>query len=423
MKDEFKNFLNRFGKGIKKHRQFAVLTALALAFPQWLGRLGGKFFRRSLMVATIATAIKVKTVAVADKTSDHIPIKFPICSGNNTNIFISFFESECNFTPVKSICQGLKYGSIASVFAIILLFSAFLTPFLTANAQISNTSFMLFEPDTGTPDWLFVANDSSVPVISNLTAVFTNSTTLRVSWKTDVPSTSLVEYATAAQYAGDRYPFPNSVENMTYVTNHAIILKNILPGLKYYYQVRSSRYGILEAVSAVQTIEVRTSPTITPSPQGNNTTATNFVTLQDQSGQSSGLTRQSGRSAELPSEKLTTTSFVSGLVPCGTNRNDGTNHPCGWNDFIKLITNITNYLIILGVAVSALAFGYAGFLMMTAAGEMGKIEEAKAIFGKVIVGLLFMLGAWLIVHTIEAAFITDTTNYKVDPASLNVIKP
>ena len=96
----------------------------------------------------------------------------------------------------------------------------------------------------------------------------------------------------------------------------------------------------------------------------------------------------------------------SSLVPCGTESAGGTvTNPCGWDHAVKLLINITNYLIILGAAVSALAFGYAGLLMMTAGGEMSKIEQAKGIFTKVVIGFLIMLSAWLIVHAIEAAFI------------------
>ncbi len=110
-----------------------------------------------------------------------------------------------------------------------------------------------------------------------------------------------------------------------------------------------------------------------------------------------------------------------GLVPCGTmTYNADSNpppagksvgdisNPCQFPHLLVLVTNITNFLIIIGAAISALAFGYAGFLMMTAAGEMGKIEEAKAIFGKVVVGFLFMLSAWLIVNAIESAFLNTT---------------
>jgi len=99
----------------------------------------------------------------------------------------------------------------------------------------------------------------------------------------------------------------------------------------------------------------------------------------------------------------------AGLVPCGTGTNaDGTAaSPCGWNDFFTLVTNVTNYLIILGAAVSAIAFAWAGFLMMTAGGEASKIEHGRAIFGKVLVGFIIMLSAWLIVHAINAGLIAS----------------
>ncbi|MDO8482434.1 MAG: pilin [bacterium] len=119
---------------------------------------------------------------------------------------------------------------------------------------------------------------------------------------------------------------------------------------------------------------------------------------------------------------VTVSAGTAGLVPCGDetyppDARDANNkpvggtvsNPCDFSHVLALINNIANFFIITGAAVAALAFGYAGFLMMTAAGEMGKIEEAKAIFGKVLVGFLFMLSAWLIVHAIEAAFL-DTTN-------------
>lgn len=121
--------------------------------------------------------------------------------------------------------------------------------------------------------------------------------------------------------------------------------------------------------------------------------------------------------ASVPSTVLAGT---LGLVPCGDETYPpgeilngkpvgGTvSNPCNFTHVLALINNITNFFIITGAAVSALAFGYAGFLMMTAAGEMGKIEEAKAIFGKVLIGVLFMLSAWLIVTAIEAAFL-DTS--------------
>ena len=180
-----------------------------------------------------------------------------LCKDHN----IPFFAY--NNIPNKSICQAIKYGSITSCLLLFFIFSPFVfTPktvfAATGSTQSASetigTSFILLEPDAGAPDWLFIENDSSVPVISNVTEKLIDTTTLQVSWKTDVPSTSLVEYATPAEYNSDRYPFPNFVEDKTYVTNHILTVKNLSQNSGYYYEVRSNVNELREAVSDVQTI-------------------------------------------------------------------------------------------------------------------------------------------------------------------------
>ena len=102
------------------------------------------------------------------------------------------------------------------------------------------------------------------------------------------------------------------------------------------------------------------------------------------------------------------------LVPCGTETTpDGkVANPCGWDGILELVSNVANYLILLGAALSAIAFAWAGFLMMTAAGEMSKIEHAKSIFTKVLIGFLIMLSAWLIVHALNAGLIDNEFSEK-----------
>jgi hypothetical protein len=117
--------------------------------------------------------------------------------------------------------------------------------------------------------------------------------------------------------------------------------------------------------------------------------------------------------------------FATGpLVPCGTvdlktiiKNTDGTvstkdgadgvvDNPCGFDDTIKIVQNIINFLIIIGVSAAALGFAYAGFLYITAMGSAEKIRHAHAIFIKVIWGFAFMLSAWLIVYTLENTFLS-----------------
>jgi len=86
--------------------------------------------------------------------------------------------------------------------------------------------------------------------------------------------------------------------------------------------------------------------------------------------------------------------FAQPLVPkCA-------NDSCGFNDLITLIKNITNFLLILAVPISAILFAYAGFLYIFARGDTGKITKAHGIFWDVFVGLVFMASAWLIVKII-----------------------
>ncbi|MES2223855.1 MAG: hypothetical protein V4469_02890 [Patescibacteria group bacterium] len=73
---------------------------------------------------------------------------------------------------------------------------------------------------------------------------------------------------------------------------------------------------------------------------------------------------------------------------------------CGWSDFIKLINRIMKFAVFISASVGVLMFAYAGFLYLTAFGEMGKVEQAHKIFSTTITGIIIIMLAWLIVATI-----------------------
>lgn len=84
------------------------------------------------------------------------------------------------------------------------------------------------------------------------------------------------------------------------------------------------------------------------------------------------------------------------LVPCGkTDPND-----CNWEKLIQLANNIVNFLVWISAFLVIFAFCYAGFLYITAFGEMSKIEQAHGIFKSAITGFFFVLCGWLIIATI-----------------------
>lgn len=82
---------------------------------------------------------------------------------------------------------------------------------------------------------------------------------------------------------------------------------------------------------------------------------------------------------------------ATSLVPC--------NGPdCDLSKLVELGQNVINFLVVVSIALSAIAFAWAGFLYMTSAGDQGKVKKSHTIFIKVAIGLIIVLGAYLIVN-------------------------
>lgn len=96
----------------------------------------------------------------------------------------------------------------------------------------------------------------------------------------------------------------------------------------------------------------------------------------------------------------------NGLIPCGNT----TQKMCTFEDLIRGIEGLINFMIYLAVPLSVVAFGYAGFTYMTAGGDQSKIKQAHKTFGLVATGLVIMFAAWLIVNTITTVLIKDATS-------------
>lgn len=74
---------------------------------------------------------------------------------------------------------------------------------------------------------------------------------------------------------------------------------------------------------------------------------------------------------------------------------------CGFNEAIKLINNVINFLLfVIATPLAALAIAYAGFLYLTAGGNAENVSKAKTILKNVVFGYVIALAAWLIVNTI-----------------------
>lgn len=107
------------------------------------------------------------------------------------------------------------------------------------------------------------------------------------------------------------------------------------------------------------------------------------------------------------------------LIPCGRveQTTGGGAGMCEFYDLIKLINNFINYFIMIAIPITTGVIVYAGFLLMSSAGNEKKREEAKEMFQRVVTGLIIMLAAFTIVHEILAN-IADTKGY-IDLLGIN----
>ena len=87
------------------------------------------------------------------------------------------------------------------------------------------------------------------------------------------------------------------------------------------------------------------------------------------------------------------------LIPTIVPECNGPN--CSVCDLVKLAQNIINAGIYISIFMSALFFAYAGWLYVSSGfDDVGSVTKAKSIFKNVAIGLIVILGAWLIVDTI-----------------------
>jgi hypothetical protein len=99
-------------------------------------------------------------------------------------------------------------------------------------ATIKGVSYALFDAAGGNYTAIYPP-DTTPPVISGLSATATTSGNATVSWTTDEPSTSNVNFGTASNALNV------NAGNTTLVRSHVVTLQGLTPGTTYFYRVSS----------------------------------------------------------------------------------------------------------------------------------------------------------------------------------------
>ncbi len=88
------------------------------------------------------------------------------------------------------------------------------------------------------------------------------------------------------------------------------------------------------------------------------------------------------------------------IVTCDGVSIEGRGVECTVCHIAQAASNILNTGIFIAVFLSGILFAWAGGIYLTNIVNPSGIAKAKAFFGNVLVGLLIILGAWLVIDTI-----------------------
>lgn len=166
--------------------------------------------------------------------------------------------------------------------------------------------------------------DTTTPVLLSLAVINITTTTATITWTTDEPSTSYVNYGLTTGFGSNE---PSAGPNLTLVTSHSLTLTGLSPGTLYHFRVRSidaagnEMFGGGSPFTTTSGGDV-TAPTITVGPDVTVGITTATVTWTTNEASTShvnyGLTTSYGLDGSVPVDPTLVTSHsvtLTGLAP------------------------------------------------------------------------------------------------------------
>ncbi len=101
----------------------------------------------------------------------------------------------------------------------------------------------------------------------------------------------------------------------------------------------------------------------------------------------------------IPGVSVAAAGLPTQIVPCAGAVASDNLPACTVCHIAELAQNLLNSAIFLAVFMSAILFAYAGWLYLTNE-ALGAQNEARGLFKDVILGLIVILGAWLVIDTL-----------------------
>lgn len=103
---------------------------------------------------------------------------------------------------------------------------------------------------------------------------------------------------------------------------------------------------------------------------------------------------------------------AGGLVPCGSDVQGPAHHECGFTDLIVLLQNVIGFVLFyLTIPIATMIILWSGVqLLIPGEKQAAALQDAKRRLWKVIVGIFFMLAAWLLVKFLLTSLGVDVYN-------------
>jgi hypothetical protein len=96
------------------------------------------------------------------------------------------------------------------------------------------------------------------------------------------------------------------------------------------------------------------------------------------------------------------------LIQCGgINANGSPQHCCDFKEATILIDRIISWFISISASVAAITFSIAGAKILLNPGNVEVRSQSIDMFKKTVIGMLIILGAWLLIHTLITTFVTN----------------
>jgi len=76
---------------------------------------------------------------------------------------------------------------------------------------------------------------------------------------------------------------------------------------------------------------------------------------------------------------------------------------CGWGGFFATVQNLLKVGVGLAIFFAVVMFAYAGFLWVSTSASSENIKKGKEVLTNTLIGLVVVLGAWLVVNTVLMA--------------------